>query len=34
MKDSNSNIGIIFTRTTPKNFPKDVQFTHNGNFYM
>ena len=34
MKDSNSDIGIIFTRTTPKDFPKDAQFTHKGNIFI
>ena len=34
MKDSNSNIGIIFTRTTPKDFPKDAQFIHKGNIFI
>ena len=25
MKDSKSDVGIIFTRATPKDFPKDVR---------
>ena len=28
MKDSNSNIGIIFTRTTPKDFPRCPIYSH------
>jgi len=34
MKDSKSDVGIIFTRTTPKDFPKDVQWDHKGNIFI
>ena len=34
MKDSKSNIGVIFTRTTPKDFPKDVDWDHKGNIFI
>ena len=34
MKDSKSDVGIIFTRTTPKDFPKDVPWDHKGNIFI
>ena len=34
MKDSKSNIGVIFTRATPKDFPKDVPWDHKGNIFI
>jgi len=34
MKDSKSDIGIIFTRATPKDFPKDVSWDHKGNIFI
>ena len=34
MKDSKANIGVIFTRTTPKDFPKDVPWDHKGNIFI
>ena len=34
MEASTSDFGIIFTRTTPKDFPKDVKFTHKGNIFI
>ncbi len=34
MKESGSDIGIIFSRTLPKDFPKDVQFDHKGNIFL
>ncbi len=34
MEASNSDFGIIFTRTTPKDFPKDAKFTHKGNIFI
>jgi hypothetical protein len=34
MKDSGSDIGIIFTRATPKEFPKDEPFIHKGNIFI
>ena len=34
MKDSGSDIGIIFSRTLPKDFPKDAQFDHKGNIFL
>ena len=34
MKDSKSDVGIIFTRATPKDFPKDVPWDHKGNIFI
>jgi len=34
MKDSKSDVGVIFTRTTPKDFPKDVAWDHKGNIFI
>ena len=34
MKDSKSDVGIIFTRTTPKDFPKDASWDHKGNIFI
>ena len=34
MKDSKSDVGIIFTKTTPKDFPKDVSWDHKGNIFI
>ena len=34
MKESGSDIGIIFSRTLPKDFPKDAQFDHKGNIFL
>ena len=34
MEASSSDYGIIFTRTTPKDFPKDAKFTHKGNIFI
>ena len=34
MKDSKSDIGIIFTRSTPKDFPKDASWHHEGNIFI
>jgi hypothetical protein len=34
MKDSKSDIGIIFTRSTPKDFPKDASWYHEGNIFI
>ena len=34
MKDSGSDVGIIFTRATPKDFPKDVSWDHKGNIFI
>ena len=34
MKDSKSDVGIIFTKTTPKDFPKDVPWDHKGNIFI
>ena len=34
MKDSKSDVGIIFTRTTPKDFPEDVLWDHKGNIFI
>ncbi len=34
MKDSKSDVGIIFTRATPKDFPKDVSWDHKGNIFI
>jgi len=34
MKDSKSDVGIIFTKTTPKDFPKDVSWDHKGNIFV
>ena len=34
MKESKSNIGVIFTRATPKNFPKDAPWDHEGNIFI
>lgn len=34
MEVSSSDYGIIFTRTTPKDFPKDAKFTHKGNIFI
>ena len=34
MKESGSDIGIIFSRTHPKDFPKDAQFDHKGNIFL
>ena len=34
MKESKSNIGVIFTRATPKNFPKDAPWVHKGNIFI
>ena len=34
MKDSKSDVGIIFTRVTPKDFPKDVPWDHKGNIFI
>ena len=34
MKDSKANIGVIFTRTTPKDFPKNVPWDHKGNIFI
>ncbi len=34
MKDSKSDVGIIFTRTTPKDFPKDVPYAHKGSIFI
>ena len=34
MEASSSDFGIIFTRTTPKDFPKDAKFTHKGNIFI
>jgi len=34
MEASSSDYGIIFTRTTPKEFPKDAKFIHKGNIFI
>lgn len=34
MKDAKSDVGIIFTRATPKDFPKDVPWDHKGNIFI
>ena len=34
MKESKSNIGVIFTRATPKEFPKDAPWDHKGNIFI
>ena len=34
MKESKSNIGVIFTRATPKDFPKDAPWDHKGNIFI
>ena len=34
LKDSKSDVGIIFTRATPKDFPKDVPWDHKGNIFI
>ena len=34
MKDSKSDIGIIFTRATPRDFPKDASWHHEGNIFI
>jgi len=34
MKNSKSDVGIIFTRATPKDFPKDVPYDHKGNIFI
>ena len=34
MKESKSDVGIIFTRATPKDFPKDVPWDHKGNIFI
>ena len=34
MKDSKSDVGIIFTTATPKDFPKDVSWDHKGNIFI
>ncbi len=34
MKDSKSDVGIIFTRATPKDFPKNVPWDHKGNIFI
>lgn len=34
MKDSKSDVGIIFTRALPKDFPKDVPWDHKGNIFI
>ena len=34
MKDSKSDVGIIFTKTTYKDFPKDVPWDHKGNIFI
>ena len=34
MKDSKSDVGIIFTKTTPKDFPKDLSWDHKGNIFI
>ena len=32
--NSKSDIGIIFTRSTPKDFPKDIKCYHEGNIFI
>ena len=34
MKETKSNIGVIFTRATPKDFPKDSPWEHKGNIFI
>ena len=34
MKDSKSDVGIIFTRATPKDFPEDAPWDHKGNIFI
>ena len=34
MEASGSDYGIIFTRTTSKDFPKNAKFTHKGNIFV
>ncbi len=34
MKDSKSDVGIIFTRATPKDFPEDASWDHKGNIFI
>ena len=34
MKDSKSDVGIIFTKATPKDFPKNKLWDHKGNIFI